>query len=50
MAEKCRESCMDALGRSEELNFVQGRFPKIADRADRMIFVIRLLFDKLVKK
>ena len=50
VAERCREACMEALGRSDELHFLEGRYPMVADRADRMVFVIRLLFEKLVKK
>ena len=47
MADNCLESLKNALERSEALEFPEGRYARVANQADRMIFVVRLLFDKL---
>ena len=42
---ECYRSCITALESSSDLSFSEGEFAGVDSRADRMVFVLRLLYD-----
>ena len=49
-ARACRDSCTRALAEAQELAFNAGQYPRVADTAAQMVFVLRVLFKDIVEE